>query len=131
MWPVNNKIVPERGHDTVGLVKYLFGPGRFNEHTDQRVIAASDTFGIADGKRLSDPGEIPPAIGRHPPRPHLTRAEHGNPGRVPAAWGRAGRPTVRAAEFSVGNKMPKKRMLVTPTPISRTTARPLGSSPPS
>jgi hypothetical protein len=37
---------------------------------------------------------------------------------VPAAWGRAGRPTVREAEFSAGNKMPKKRMPVAPITVS-------------
>lgn len=31
-----------RGHDIGGLVRYLFGPGRANEHTNQRVVASSD-----------------------------------------------------------------------------------------
>jgi hypothetical protein len=31
-----------RGSDIGGLVRYLFGPGRANEHTDQRVVACSD-----------------------------------------------------------------------------------------
>jgi Relaxase/Mobilisation nuclease domain len=31
-----------RGHDVAGLVRYLFGPGRANEHTNQRVVACSD-----------------------------------------------------------------------------------------
>lgn len=47
-----NFIVPDRGSDTVGLVRYLFGPGRANEHTGQRVIAAADTLTITDGTRL-------------------------------------------------------------------------------
>ncbi|GAA3221152.1 hypothetical protein GCM10010468_46180 [Actinocorallia longicatena] len=31
-------ITPKRGKDTVRLVEYLFGKGRFNEHTNQRII---------------------------------------------------------------------------------------------
>ncbi len=31
-----------RGHDIGGLVRYLLGPGRANEHTNQRVVACSD-----------------------------------------------------------------------------------------
>jgi hypothetical protein len=31
-----------RGSDIGGLVRYLFGPGRANEHTNQRVVACSD-----------------------------------------------------------------------------------------
>jgi hypothetical protein len=40
------------------------------------------------------------------------RAEHGNPDRVRAALVAVGRPTVRRAEFSGGNRMSKKRMPV-------------------
>lgn len=31
-----------RGWRVGGLVRYLMGPGRFNEHTNQRVIASWD-----------------------------------------------------------------------------------------
>lgn len=31
-----------RGHRLGGLVTYLFGPGRAEEHTNQRIVAASD-----------------------------------------------------------------------------------------
>jgi hypothetical protein len=31
-----------RGWGAGGLVRYLMGPGRFNEHTNQRVIASWD-----------------------------------------------------------------------------------------
>jgi hypothetical protein len=31
-----------RGNRLGGLVRYLFGPGRFDEHTNQRIVAASD-----------------------------------------------------------------------------------------
>ena len=31
-----------RGSDTAGLIRYLFGPGRSNEHTDARVVAGYD-----------------------------------------------------------------------------------------
>lgn len=36
------KVVPERGARAGGLVEYLFGPGRFNEHQNPRVVAAWD-----------------------------------------------------------------------------------------
>jgi hypothetical protein len=49
---VINYISPERGDNTVGVTMYLFGPGRYNEHRDQRVIAAADPLGFDDGTRL-------------------------------------------------------------------------------
>ncbi|GGK94143.1 hypothetical protein Ppa06_64420 [Planomonospora parontospora subsp. parontospora] len=42
-----------RGRDVAGLVRYLFGPGRFDEHRDQRVIAADARLEVADGTRLN------------------------------------------------------------------------------
>lgn len=44
-----------RGGRMTGLVMYLAGPGRANEHTDQRLIAGHDvvTFEIEPGKALS------------------------------------------------------------------------------
>lgn len=56
---MNNFIVPQRGHTTRGLTRYLFGPGRHNEHRDQKVIAAAETLGIADGTALdhNDPDD--------------------------------------------------------------------------
>lgn len=42
-----------RGTDIVRLVRYLFGPGRYNEHTNQRVIAAADSLGAPCGVALS------------------------------------------------------------------------------
>lgn len=47
-----NYISPERGDNTVGVTMYLFGPGRYNEHRDQRVIAAADPLGFDDGTHL-------------------------------------------------------------------------------
>uniref|UniRef100_UPI003F49482A relaxase/mobilization nuclease domain-containing protein n=1 Tax=Sphaerisporangium sp. CA-236357 TaxID=3240030 RepID=UPI003F49482A len=49
---MNNFISAVRGTNTVGLVRYLFGPGSSAEHTNQRVIAADPTLGYADGIRL-------------------------------------------------------------------------------
>jgi hypothetical protein len=49
---VNNFISPARGSNTVGLMRYLFGPGSSLEHTDQRIIAADPALGVADGTRL-------------------------------------------------------------------------------
>ena len=46
------KISPGRGTSPVGLAAYLFGPGRGNEHHDQRVIAADDALAVLDGQRL-------------------------------------------------------------------------------
>ena len=42
-----------RGTNIVRLVRYLFGPGRYNEHTNQRVIAAADSLGAPCGVALS------------------------------------------------------------------------------
>lgn len=48
-----------KGHDTQGLVRYLFGPGRFNEHTSPHVVAGSavtqQVFSdlVVDGEVLS------------------------------------------------------------------------------
>lgn len=36
------KVVPEKGSRTRGLVEYLWGPGRANEHVQPRVVAAWD-----------------------------------------------------------------------------------------
>ncbi|WP_232784477.1 relaxase/mobilization nuclease domain-containing protein, partial [Carbonactinospora thermoautotrophica] len=47
-------IDPQRGSKPVGLVAYLFGPGRFNEHTDPHIVAAAESLGVADGQRLTD-----------------------------------------------------------------------------
>jgi len=49
---VNNFISAQRGSSPAGLVRYLFGPGSSGEHTDQRIIAADVTLGLAEGRRL-------------------------------------------------------------------------------
>uniref|UniRef100_UPI003F49508D relaxase/mobilization nuclease domain-containing protein n=1 Tax=Amycolatopsis sp. CA-151526 TaxID=3239921 RepID=UPI003F49508D len=36
------KVIDERGARTTGLIRYLFGRGRFNEHQNPRVVAAWD-----------------------------------------------------------------------------------------
>lgn len=48
-------IAPEQGDDIAGLVRYLTGPGRHNEHVNQRIIAAADTLGVADGTPMVHP----------------------------------------------------------------------------
>jgi len=35
-------VISERGSTTFGLLKYLWGPGRFNEHENPRIVAAWD-----------------------------------------------------------------------------------------
>ena len=40
-----------------GLIRYLFGPGQANEHTDQRVITSGIVMGVEEGRGLS-PAEI-------------------------------------------------------------------------
>ena len=42
-----------RGADGTGLARYLFGPGKENEHADQRVIAASPGIDVAHGRVLN------------------------------------------------------------------------------
>jgi hypothetical protein len=39
----------KRGRDTAGLLRYLFGPGRFNEHTNPHLVAAWDSQWLPDG----------------------------------------------------------------------------------
>lgn len=42
------KVIDERGSRTTGLIRYLFGPGRFNEHANPRVVAAWDSTFVRD-----------------------------------------------------------------------------------
>lgn len=49
---MNNKI--SRGNDVKGLVRYLMGPGRAEEHRDQRVIAAGPGVVTAIGEAMSE-----------------------------------------------------------------------------
>ena len=42
-----------RGHSGAGLVRYLFGAGRAEEHTDQHVVAASENVIVPWGTALS------------------------------------------------------------------------------
>ncbi|PWJ52663.1 Relaxase/Mobilisation nuclease domain-containing protein [Quadrisphaera granulorum] len=44
-----------RGNDIGGLLRYLFGPGRANEHTNPHVVAAWDDDVVADHTPRSDP----------------------------------------------------------------------------
>ena len=46
-----------RGTDGAGLVRYLFGPGKADEHTDQRVVGAGDGIAVRRGTALST-GEV-------------------------------------------------------------------------
>ncbi|MGV9553434.1 relaxase/mobilization nuclease domain-containing protein, partial [Streptomyces ardesiacus] len=39
------------GSDTRGLIVYLFGPGRRDEHTDPHIVAAWDMVGAPDPGR--------------------------------------------------------------------------------
>jgi len=45
---VITKAVPQSGGRVRGLVEYLFGPGRSDEHTDPHVIAAYDPILVGD-----------------------------------------------------------------------------------
>lgn len=42
------------GKDTAGLIRYLYGPGRANEHTDPHLVASFDGF-APDPGRTTDP----------------------------------------------------------------------------
>jgi hypothetical protein len=44
--------VARQGHSFGGLVNYVMGPGRAEEHTDQRVIAAADEIDVRLGTQL-------------------------------------------------------------------------------
>jgi hypothetical protein len=43
-----------RGQDTLGLLKYLYGPGRANEHVDPHLVAAWRSLGVPDPGRDPD-----------------------------------------------------------------------------
>lgn len=60
------KISPKKGSNPAGLLMYLFGPGRGNEHRDMRVIAADGALGVVDGQRLNavDDRQAVLALGR-------------------------------------------------------------------
>jgi hypothetical protein len=73
--------VHDRGQRVGGLLRYLYGPGKKEEHTDPHLVAAWDGAGeladleptvTATGKRdfrhLIDLLEIPVRAGRNPPR---------------------------------------------------------------
>ncbi|MFH8350214.1 relaxase/mobilization nuclease domain-containing protein [Streptomyces sp. NPDC018045] len=47
-----------RGEDAPGLVGYLFGPGRFNEHVNQRLIASHAGIVGQGGPHFRGPGEL-------------------------------------------------------------------------
>lgn len=42
-----------RGASGRALIRYLFGPGRANEHTDQRVVTSGIVVGVDEGRMLS------------------------------------------------------------------------------
>jgi len=42
-----------RGSSGRALIRYLFGPGRANEHTDQRVITSGIVVGVDEGRMLN------------------------------------------------------------------------------
>jgi hypothetical protein len=42
-----------KGSSGRALIRYLFGPGRANEHTDERVVASGLCIGIEEGRSLS------------------------------------------------------------------------------
>jgi hypothetical protein len=45
------KVIDERGSRTTGLIRYLFGPGRFNEHANPRVVAAWDSSFVRESSQ--------------------------------------------------------------------------------
>lgn len=53
-------MVPDisRGNRTIGLLAYLYGPGRRDEHTDPHIVASWEDF-------VPDPGRHPEATVRH------------------------------------------------------------------
>ncbi|MFB7668422.1 relaxase/mobilization nuclease domain-containing protein [Kitasatospora sp. NPDC056138] len=49
---------PLRGSKTLGALKYLFGPGKANEHTDAHIVASWAGFAPDPGRDPGDPGAI-------------------------------------------------------------------------
>lgn len=52
--------VAPRGKDMAGLVRYLYGPGKANEHTDQHAVAASNglEFGYSGALTAAEASEL-------------------------------------------------------------------------
>ena len=75
-----------RGSDPAGLVKYLFGKGRHNEHANQHLVACSDdlldSFGF-DGH----PDESYAKIGERFDRRYRVRERKGDPSPATGAAG--------------------------------------------
>ena len=59
-----------RGDQPRQAVRYLFSPGRHNEHEDPHVVAAAAALGVSDGLRPSEAELKEP------------RGGHGGPGRA-------------------------------------------------
>ncbi|WP_167519000.1 relaxase/mobilization nuclease domain-containing protein [Streptomyces chryseus] len=47
-----------RGQDLPDLVRYLFGPGRANEHTNQRLIASHESLTAQGGPYFDEPDQL-------------------------------------------------------------------------
>src|SRR5215475_8815968 len=57
------KIAPQRGRDPAGLLAYLFGRGKFDEHVDPHVVAAAPGAWVPAPTRADRP---PPDGSRYP-----------------------------------------------------------------
>ncbi|MFC7650664.1 hypothetical protein ACFQX6_67635 [Streptosporangium lutulentum] len=55
---MNAKIRVPYGDDLPGLIGYLFGPGKANEHTDPHLVASSEHVELASAPRFQQPGEL-------------------------------------------------------------------------
>ncbi|MDP9850374.1 relaxase/mobilization nuclease domain-containing protein [Streptosporangium lutulentum] len=55
---MNAKIRVPYGDDLPGLIGYLFGPGKANEHTDPHLVASSEHVELAGAPRFQQPGEL-------------------------------------------------------------------------
>ena len=112
------KISPALGSKPAGLLCYLFGPGRHNEHTDPRLVASAATLDTPAGWRPATHDELL-ALARDLDRPHLWhRADH--PGgyvwhcslSLPTddgvlsdeTWGRIARAVMDRMGFGVGDR---------------------------
>jgi hypothetical protein len=52
------KIPKARGSKSIGLMRYLFGPGYKGEHEDPHIITAAESLGVADGTRFENMREV-------------------------------------------------------------------------
>ena len=108
-----------KGSSGRALIRYLFGPGKANEHTDQRVVTSGLSVGIEEGRPLS-PAEIAglgaaidaanERFGANPPGGHIWHVSLSIPGAdrliVDEEWAEMAQRAISALGFEAPGVQP-------------------------